>query len=256
LEMIPLDKIRISAFNVRADEPFGDEEDQALVESIGSFGVLQPVIVRPVGDMYELTAGRRRLFSARESGLTEIPCIIKDVDDEETMYISLIENIQRKDVDPVTLGRAVSQVLKREGISPGKLARKIGKSKQTIHNWINTLNLSPAMQREIQCGTVPLRDALKVFNMKLSPEVEDTLAEEARVDGLEVFKKTLDRISHEQEKRGAPRDLLITRQNWGKVSPKYEKLKKRAAEASLDLDEYCKKVLAASTSKKFKLPPT
>lgn len=243
MEMIPLDRISISAFNVRANEPFGDEEDQALVESIESFGVLQPIIVRPVGDMYELTAGRRRFYSARESGLTEIPCIVKDVDDEEAMYISLIENIQRKDVDPVTLGRAVSQVLEREGISPGKLAKKIGKSKQTIHNWLYTLDLSPALQREVQCGTVPLRDALKVFNMKLSPEVEDTLAEEARVDGIEVFKRSLDRIAAEEEKRGAPKDLLITRINWGLVSPEYDALKRWADEAGIKDGEYCQKIL-------------
>ena len=242
-EMIPLDRISISAFNVRANEPFGDEEDQALVESIESFGVLQPIIVKQVGDMYELTAGRRRFYSARESGLTEIPCIVKDVDDEEAMYISLIENIHRKDVDPVTLGRAVSQVLEREGISPGKLAKKIGKSKQTIHNWLYTLDLSPALQREVQCGTVPLRDALKVVSMKLPPEVEDTLAEEARVDGLEVFKRSLDRIAAEEEKRGAPKGLLIVRISWGQESPEYEALRSRAEEASMDLSEYCQRVL-------------
>ncbi len=255
MEMIPLDRISISAFNVRADESFGDEEDQALVESIESFGILQPIIVRQVGDMYELYSGRRRFFSAKESGLTEIPCIVREASEEEAMDISLIENIHRKNVDPVTLGRAIKQRLDRSGIRPSDYARRIGVPKQTIDTWLRTLDLSPAMQREVQCGTVPLRDALKVARMNLPPTVEDTLAEEARVDGVEAFKRSLDRIASEQEKRGAPKGQLVTRQNWGKVSPDYEALKKRAKEANIDLDEYCKKVLTASTSKKFKLPP-
>lgn len=244
MEMIPLEKIMISSQNIRADEYFGDEEDQALVESIGSFGVLQPVIVRPVGDMFELTAGRRRLLSARESGLTEIPCVVKDVDDEEAMYISLIENIHRKDVDPVTLGRAVKRILEGADISLGKLAKRLTIPKSTLHSWDLMNDLSPAMQSEVQCGTVPLRDALKVVRMKLPQEVESTLAEEAQVEGFEAFKRSLDRIAAEEEKRGAPKGLLIVRISWGFESPEYEALKRFAESEGLDLSEYCQKILA------------
>ncbi|GAH91265.1 unnamed protein product, partial [marine sediment metagenome] len=126
----------------------------------------------------------------------------------EALDISFIENIHRKDVDSVTLGRAVKLKLEREGISLGKLARRLKIPKSTLQNWDLMNNLSPAMQKEVQRGTVPLRDALKVVWMKLPPEVEDTLAEEARVDGLEVFKRSLNRIAAEEEKRGAPKGLL------------------------------------------------
>ncbi len=243
METIPLDRIRISASNVRANDPFGDEEDQALIENIGSYGVLQPIIVRPVGDMYELIAGRRRLLSARESGLTEIPCVVKDLDEEEALDISLIENIHRKDVDPVTLGRAVKLKLEKEGISLGKLAKRMNMPKATLHTWHRMNDLSPAMQSEVQSGTVPLRDALKVASMNLPLEVESTLAEEARVEGFEAFKRSLDRISAEEEKRGAPKGLKIIRISWGQASPEYEALRSRAEEASIELGEYCQKVL-------------
>ena len=82
MEMIPLDKIRISSSNVRAEEYFGDEEDKSFVENVGAYGVLLPIIVTPAGDMYNVYSGRRRFLAAKESGLTEIPCIIKEVHDE------------------------------------------------------------------------------------------------------------------------------------------------------------------------------
>ena len=242
MELIPIDKIRVSELNIRAADGFGDEEDQALVANVGSFGILQPIIVRPVGDMYELTAGRRRLLSAKENGLTEIPCIVKDVHDDEALDISLIENIHRKDVDPVTIGIALKRRLD-SGIRLSDYSKRIGIPKQTLSDWLRMNDLSPAMQNEVQRGTIPLRDALKVVRMNLSPEVESTLAEEARVEGVEAFKRSLDRIAAEEEKRGAPKGLLIVRINFGPESQDYETLKRFAESEGLDLSEYCQKIL-------------
>lgn len=243
IEMIPLDRISISTFNVRADEPFGDEEDQELVESIGSFGVLQPIIVRPVGDMYELTAGRRRLFSARESGLTEIPCIIKDIDDDETLDISLIENLLRKDLDPVTIGRALKRRIDRSGISLREYARRIGMPISTMSEFLRMTDLSPDMQNEVKAGTIAFRNALKVVRLNLPPEKEMELAMEAREGGFDAFKNALDRVASEQEKRGAPKGLLIVRISWGQESTEYSALKQFAESEGLDLSEYCQKIL-------------
>ncbi len=154
MEMISLDKIVISSSNVRADEYFGDDEDQELVKSIESLGVLQPIIVRQIGDMYELTAGRRRFLSAKESGLTEIPCIIKDASGDEALDISLSENLFRKDLDPVTLGRALKRRIDRSGISLREYARRIGKPASTLSDFIRMTDLSPDMQNEVHAGKV------------------------------------------------------------------------------------------------------
>jgi len=243
LEMIPLDRINISSLNVSANDHFGDEEDQELVESIGSFGVLQPIIVRQVGDMYELTAGRRRLLSARESGLTEIPCIVKDIDDYEALDISLSENIFRKNLDPVTIGRALKRRIDRSGISLREYARKIGKPASSLSDFLRMTDLSPDMQNEVQAGTVNLTQALKVVRMNLPTEKEMELAREAREGDRDSFKKTLDRIASEQEKRGAPKGLLIVRISWGHESPEYSALKQLAESDGMDLSEYCQKIL-------------
>ena len=243
MEMIPIDKIRVSALNIRAEDFFGDEDDQALVENVGSFGILQPIIVRSVGDMYELTAGRRRLLSARENGLTEIPGIVMDVQDDEVLDISLIENIHRKDVDPVTIGRALKRRLAVGDMSLSEYARRIGKAKSTIREWLRMNDLSPAMQNEVQSGNIPFREALKVARLELSQAEETLLADESRTGGFESFKNALDRVAEGKEKRGAPKGLLIIRINFGLESQGYEALKLLSDEKGVDLSEYCMEVL-------------
>ena len=243
MEMIPLKKIRISSSNVRAEEYFGDEEDKSFVENVGTHGVLLPIIVTPVGDKYNVYSGRRRFLAAKESGLTEIPCIIKEVHDDEALDISLIENIQRKNVDPVTLGRALKRRIDRSGISLREYARRIGMPKSTLGNYITMNELSPDMQNEVQTGTVTFRDALKIVRMKLPQETEISLAKEAREGGSDSFKNTLSKITGEQETRGAPKGLLIVRINWGKRSSEYTALKKFAKSEGIELSEYCQKIL-------------
>ncbi|MCK4266573.1 MAG: ParB N-terminal domain-containing protein, partial [Thermoplasmata archaeon] len=103
--MIPLEKIRISAFNMRINEPFGNEkEDQELIENIKSQGIIHPIIVRQIGDIYAVDIGRRRFLGAKAAGLEEISCIVTEMTDDEAMDASFSENIIRKDVDPVTQG--------------------------------------------------------------------------------------------------------------------------------------------------------
>jgi len=241
--MIPLEKIRISSQNIRADEPFGDEEDQELIESIKAQGIIQPIIVRQLGDIYEVDIGRRRFLGAKEAGLEEVPCIVREMTLEEAMDTSFSENVFRKDVDPVTLGWWVKGRLERSGMSLRELARELGKDKMALSRWRTMTDLTEEMQNEVQRGVVSLRNALEVAKMDLTPDEERALAEESRSGGYDAFKKTLDRIASEQEKRGAPKGLLIVRISWGHESPEYEALRRKAESEGLELSEYCQKVL-------------
>ena len=243
MEMIPLDKIRISASNVRAEEYFGDEEDKSFVENVGAYGVLLPIIVTPAGDMYNVYSGRRRFLAAKELGMTEIDCIVKEVHDEGALDISLIENIHRKNLDPVTLGRALKRRIDRTGITASAYAKKLGISKAKMSQHLTIIDLSPDMQNEVQAGTVTLKEGLKVVRLKLPQEKEISLAREARESGSDSFKKTLAQITGEQETRGAPPGLLIIRINWGKRSSEYTALKKFAKSEGIELSEYCQKIL-------------
>ncbi len=241
--LIPIDLIKISAFNIRKDEAFGDEEDQRLVESIAAHGVLQPIIVRPVGDMYEVSAGRRRLISVKKLGHTEIKCIIKDVQDMEALDISISENVLHKNVDPVSMGRWIKIRLSKGDISLSKYAKKIGKSKSTLSEWLRMNDLTPEMQTEIQVGSIAFRHGLKVARLELPPEKEIALARIARKDGTKAFKNALSTLVSGRENKGAPPERLIVQINWGTESREHSALKHLAASEGILLNEYCQRVL-------------
>ena len=240
---IPIDKIRVSRSNMRVNDPFGDEEDQELIENIKTQGIIQPINVRPVGDMYEVDVGRRRFLAAKLAGLEEIPCTVREMTDDEAMNASFSENMVRKDADAVTLGWWVVKKQEMTGMSLRELAQELGISDMALGNYRATTKLTEEMQNEVQRGVVSRKNALKILKMNLTPDEERALAEESRTGGFKVFKKALDRVSEGKEKRGAPRGLLITRINWGPVSPEYETLKRFAESDGLDLSEYCQKIL-------------
>jgi len=243
IELIPLEKIRISDLNIRANEPFGDEEDEEFVKNIESLGILQPIIVKPMGDFYEVDVGRRRFLSAQKLGMTEIGCIVREASDEESMDASISENIFRKNVDPVTLGRWIKMRLRRGDITLSQYARKIGKSKGVLSQWIRMTDLTDEMQIEVQRGAVTFRNALKVARLNLTPEEEGALVEESRTGGPDSFNQALNRVSAGRETRGAPKGLLIVRINFGKKSTNYNKLTRLAKAENEEIGEFCQKIL-------------
>jgi len=243
IENIPLEKLQISDLNIRKDHQFGDEEDDEFTKNIESIGILQPIVVRPNGDQYEILIGRRRFLSAKQQGTQEIPCIIKDLDADEALDASISENVFRKNVDPVTLGEWIKKRLDHGDISLSQYAKKIGKSKSTLSEWMRMNDLSHELRDEVQRGSVPFNYALKVARMNLTSEQEKMLADESRADGFEAFKKAVDRLKASQEKRGAPKGLQVIRINFGMESLDYRSLSKLSAERGMDLGDYCLSVL-------------
>lgn len=243
VKSIPIEKIRVSTLNVRAGEEFGDEEDQELVRNVESMGLLQPIVVRPVGDEYEVVVGRRRFLSLKQSGAKEATCIVREMGDEEALDASLSENIIRKSVDPVTLGRWLKKRLEMTGESLRSYARKIGKSASTLSDWLRMNELSETMQRLVSERAIAFSDALRVARLKLPYEEQERLALKAIEEGAEEFRKELERIRKGQEKRGAPKGLLVIRVAFGKESEVYEGLRRLAEERGMELGDYVRKVL-------------
>lgn len=112
-----------------------------LVESIKEHGILQPLIVSPKGDKFELIAGERRLRSAMELELKEVPVIIRDVSDQKKLEIALIENLQREDLSPIESAVAYSQLINEFNLTQEELAKKMGIARSTISNTIRFLLL-------------------------------------------------------------------------------------------------------------------
>lgn len=131
----------ISTCPVQARKIFDEQTLAELAESIKSYGILNPLTVRARSGKYELVAGERRLRAARLAGLNEVPCIIIDVNMEDASLISLIENLQRQDLDFIEEASGISQLISMFGMSQEEAARRIGKSQSAVANKLRLLKL-------------------------------------------------------------------------------------------------------------------
>lgn len=128
---------------------FSLESIENLAQSIKNFGIIQPITIAKKGDGYEIIAGERRYRAAKIAGLTKIPVIIKDLTQKEKLEISLIENIQRENLNPIEEALAYSNLIESYDITQEELAESIGKSRTSITNFIRLLNLDIQIQKWI-----------------------------------------------------------------------------------------------------------
>jgi len=133
IRMIPIEKIDPNPQQARSE--LGDVKD--LMSSIKEKGILEPIIVRPRHGRYEIIAGERRFIASKKIGLKDIPCIEKNVEDNEAMEIALIENLQRKDLDAFEEADGLNALAAMYGYSHEDIAKKIGKARSTITEIIN-----------------------------------------------------------------------------------------------------------------------
>lgn len=126
-----------------------------LCESIRTRGVLQPVLVRSLDNgRFELVAGERRLRAAKQAGLADIPALVREMTDQESLAIALIENLQREDLNAIEEAQGYHQLQQEFGLSQEELARQVGKSRSAVANAMRLLNLPEAAQRDIQQGAM------------------------------------------------------------------------------------------------------
>ena len=184
VQQIALDAISANTYQPRTE--FDETALRDLTESITLHGILQPVMVRPRGKgRYELVAGERRFRAAREAGLTQIPAVIREMSDEDSLIVALIENIQREDLNAMEAARGYRQLLDQFGITQLELARQIGKSASTVGYALSLLRLPPEMQEGIAEGRISM-DHGKVLLSVASPERRASLYAEMLAEGLSV----------------------------------------------------------------------
>ena len=139
----------------KEDQPrkyFDDEALKDLANSINIHGVIQPIVVRKIEDKYEIVAGERRWRASKKAGLEKIPCIIKDINHETAAKISLIENVQREDLNPIEEALAYQRIMEEYNLKQEELAEAIGKSRTYITNSIRLLNLHETVIEYIYQG--------------------------------------------------------------------------------------------------------
>jgi ParB family transcriptional regulator, chromosome partitioning protein len=151
LRDVPVDLIRPNPRQPR--RRFDQGAIAELAESIGSRGVLQPIVLRPLPDgAYELVAGERRLRAARSAGLAEIPAVVREADDWERLDLALAENMAREDLNAVEQARAIAMLVEDLGLTKGEVGRRVGRSRVAISNLIRLLDLPEEALELIEAG--------------------------------------------------------------------------------------------------------
>lgn len=144
---IPLHSIVANEFQPRED--FDEEKLNELVESVKEKGIIQPILVRRKGEAYELIAGERRFRAAKKAGLTDIPAIVRDADNEESLELALIENIQRADLNPMEEAKAYKKLMDKFGLSQEDLSKKVGKERSSVANTLRLMKLPEEIRRAL-----------------------------------------------------------------------------------------------------------
>ena len=172
--------------NPRQPRAVFDEDALAeLVFSITEIGLLQPVVVRRAGEGYELIAGERRLRACREAGLTSIPAIIRDTDDDAMLRDALLENLHRANLNPLEEAAAYQQLLSDFGCTQDELARRIGRSRPQVSNTLRLLKLPPDVQRRVAAGVLSAGHARALLSLD-DPAAMEALATRIVAEGLSV----------------------------------------------------------------------
>ena len=209
--------VKLSKVEPNREQPrknFDEDSLQELAESLKQFGMLQPILVQNRGDYYEIIAGERRWRAAKIAGLKEVPVIVRELTDQEIVEISLIENIQREDLNPIEEAEAYEQLIKEYSLKQDEVAEKVSKSRVAITNSLRLLKLDErvrqmVIEEKLKSGhartLIPIEDgdlqyeiAQKIFDEKLSVRETEKLVK-GILNGNKKKKENKKQISPQEE---------------------------------------------------------
>lgn len=199
-----IEEIKPNSFQPRKN--FDPEKLAELAASIKEHGVIQPVIVRPDTEGYELVVGERRLRACKQMGINTIPAVIKTLTDEEMTEIALIENIQRHDLNPVEEARAYKRLMVEFGLTQDEVAKKVGKSRPFIANFLRLLQLPEEILDFLDKGILSVghvRPLLTIDNKSLQIELANKIIENKLSvrNAEELAKKAQKNITKEKKEK-------------------------------------------------------
>ncbi|MDO4470996.1 MAG: ParB/RepB/Spo0J family partition protein [Bacillota bacterium] len=206
--------LKISMIEPNQEQPrkeFNQEQLEELAESIRNYGVLQPIMVQKKGDLYEIIAGERRWRAAKMAGLKEVPVIIRDFDRQKKMEISLIENVQRSDLNPIEEAMAYRQLIEEFGLKQEEIAERVSKNRATIANSLRLLKLDPRVQELLTQGVISnghARALLAIEDLEQQYGAAELIVKNGlSVREVEKLVKSLLKPAKEKEPKKEERDL-------------------------------------------------
>ena len=162
---LDIESIEVNPFQPRTN--FDEASIQQLGSSIRELGVIQPITVRKVGfDKYQLVSGERRYRASKAIGLTTIPAYIRIANDQEALEMALVENIQRKDLDPIEIALSYRRLIEEIGLTQERLSDRVGKKRSTIANYMRLLKLDPIVQTGMRDGFISMGHGRALINVE------------------------------------------------------------------------------------------
>lgn len=182
-QALPLDRIHVNPHQPRKD--FDEDDLASLKESLRTHGLLQPILVRPREDGFEIIAGERRFRAAKEAGWAEIPVHVVDFNDQKVFEAALVENLQRSDLNPIEKAQGFQDYLKRYQVTQDELAKVVGLDRSTVANMIRLLELAPGVQDAVRHGQISAGHARALLPVE-DPARQTSLMQEIIAKGLSV----------------------------------------------------------------------
>jgi ParB family chromosome partitioning protein len=210
---VALERIQHNPFQPR--KHFDKEEIASLSASVKSHGILQPLVVRQQGDKFQLVAGERRLRAAQEAGLKSVPIRIVDFNDQKSYEATLVENIQRSDLNPIEKALGFKDYLDRFKLNHEQLAQRLGMARSTITNLVNLLELAPEVQDGVRLNQISEAHA-KILKGVKNRERQVTFYKQIVAMGLSVKAAEALIRDHKEEAAAEPNGT----RNGGDAAPK------------------------------------
>jgi len=199
--VLPLDAVRPNPSQPR--KTIDPVQLESLAESIRVHGIIQPLVVRPAGDGYEIIAGERRWKAARMAGLGEVPVRVLALDESQSVQAALVENLQREDLHPIEVADGIRDLISRFSLSHGEAARRLGWSRTAVTNKLRLLGLPDAVKALLAAGTLSEGHARALLGIE-DPERLQKLAEKVRKGGLSV-RQAEELVQREKNRNGPAR---------------------------------------------------
>jgi ParB family chromosome partitioning protein len=193
LGLVSLEKLEIKEIPIRdilpsphqPREEFDQKSLQELAQSIKQVGVIQPIVVRQRGSKYQLIVGERRLRASKIAGLTKIPAVIRKLTDEESLELTLIENLQREDLNPIEEAKVYLKLIQELKLTQREVAEKVGKSPKFISDMLKLIRLPDKIKEDVSRETISKGHCFAILQLP-TPELQLKVAEEIKLKALSV----------------------------------------------------------------------